>query len=90
MGILGVDGFHVRYLFIKTAFQHKGIGRLAIEWVQSYLVKNNISAIITLFASPNAAEAYQKMGFIKTGDEFVINGLRAIPYQMSIKNSLHC
>jgi len=85
IGLLGIDGFHIRYLFIKTSFQKIGIGKKAVQWSIEYLRSNKISDKITLFSSPNSTSAYEKMGFFKTGDEFSVNGIRAVPYQLSIK-----
>lgn len=84
-GFLGIDGSHIRYLFIKTEYQKMGIGRKAIDWTKQYLLDHQISEKITLFSSLNAFKAYERMGFVRSGEEVSINGIRAIPYELSIQ-----
>ncbi len=81
VGVIGVrDGSHVFLLFVKGDQQGKGIAKaLLAEALQRCKTVNPDLTKVTVNSSPNAVEAYQRMGFIPTSEEQLTNGIRYVP-----------
>jgi len=76
---------HVSLLFIGPEFQGKGIGGelfgKAVDLCRSITPQLKE---VTVNSSPNALEAYERMGFAPTGGEQVIYGVRFIPMKKKL------
>lgn len=81
VGVIGVrDGSHVFLLFVKGDQQGKGIAKaLLAEALQRCKTINPDLTKVTVNSSPNAVEAYRRMGFIPTSEEQLTNGIRYVP-----------
>lgn len=59
---------HLYYLFVKTDYQRRGIGRLLWLHVRDWILREQpATTTITVNSSPNAIAAYQKLGFERVG-----------------------
>lgn len=78
------DGKHLYQLFVPTALHCRGIGRAlwshALEQVR---VANAVNQI-TVRASPYGLPAYERLGFVATGQRTDIKGLTFIPMVFSL------
>lgn len=77
---IGDQGNHISLFFIKKEYHGKGIGRLLLQSIQC----ENTSGFISVNSSPYAVPIYQKLGFIESANEQVVNGIRFIPMQMEL------
>jgi GNAT superfamily N-acetyltransferase len=75
---------HVSLFFVDAAFQNKGIGKALFQKAAA-LCKNRGSELnqFSVNSSPYAVPIYEKMGFQKTDEEQIKNGMRFLP--MSLK-----
>lgn len=81
VGIIWTRGInHISRYFVDVACQSKGIGRILFNGLLVE-VKSKYKEIseITVNSSPFAMKAYEKLGFIKTEEEKIGNGMRYIP-----------
>ncbi len=79
---------HISLLFVEGELQRKGIGNgLWRRALVSCLANRPEVAKITVNSSPNAVEAYQKLGFQLDGLEQTENGIRFIPMAFAVQNS---
>ncbi len=78
---------HVSLFFVDSAFQGRGVGRqlLALS-LEECRKRNREVREITVNASPNAVEAYRKMGFFPQKEEQQLSGIRFVPMVLSLKN----
>ncbi len=89
-GLVGViemrDCRHVALFFVDAAFQGRGVGRelLALS-VEECRKRNRRLKEITVNASPNAVEAYKKMGFIPGKEEQMLHGIRFVPMTLLLQ-----
>ena len=71
---------HISLLFVEREQQGKGIGRdllgLAVKFC---LTSKPQLKEVTVNSSPNAIDAYERMGFKPTGEEQSISGVRSVP-----------
>lgn len=71
---------HISLLFVDPEFQGKGIGgELLRKAVELCRLTDPQLRELTVNSSPNALGAYERMGFVSTGGEQVISGVRFIP-----------
>lgn len=86
IGVLGMrDWSHIFLLFVDAKHQGKGIGRDLIHAaLQRCEVEGHRPEQVTVNSSPNAIEAYKRMGFVQTAEEVVRMGIRAIPMTRSL------
>jgi len=83
------DMNHISRYFVHTAYQKKGIGKMLFNSLLSEIISNHKEITeISVNSSPCAVGAYEKMGFIKIGEEKLENGIRFIPLLFKI-NSRH-
>jgi len=77
---------HVSLFFNKAKFQRKGIGKQLLRYAIGVCLKNNPEIQkITVNSSPNAANAYEKMGFKAEGEEQCINGIKFVPMSLGLQ-----
>lgn len=68
---------HVSLLFVEGCHQRRGIARRLLESSLDVIRENNPRLEkITVNASPNAVEAYRRLGFFPEGQERILNGIR--------------
>ena len=78
---------HVALFFVHGVFQGRGIGRnlLALS-VEECRKRNRGVEEITVNASPNAVEAYRKMGFLPQKEEQQLHGIRFVPMVLRLQD----
>jgi predicted GNAT family N-acyltransferase len=80
---------HISRYFVDVNYQQMGIGRKLFQHVLSTLSKEHQEIEqITVNSSPFAVKAYEKLGFIKTADEQIGNGMKYIPMVYNIESEL--
>jgi GNAT superfamily N-acetyltransferase len=86
VGVVGVrDHCHISLLFVESGFQRMGIGRRLVEAVvEACKEVNPIPTEVTVNASPNSVEAYERYGFIARGPDQEKNGIRFVPMGLTI------
>jgi len=78
---------HISLLFVDQEHHNKGIARAMLHAMTSYYKSVNTTGEITVNSSPYATEAYHRLGFIDTGPEQVVNGIRFIPMKRPLEES---
>ena len=79
-GFVGVDVF-----FVLSGFQKQGVGkRLFNEAVRRIKKEQNTYDNLTVNSSPNAVNAYKKIGFTAKSDEQCMNGIRFVPMNLDL------
>lgn len=74
VGVIAVrNDTHICLLFVDKAYHRRGIARALFE------AASQGRAFMTVFSSPYAVGAYQKLGFVPTDTEQLQNGLRFTP-----------
>lgn len=68
---------HVAMLFVRSAFQQKGIGRKLLAAAAALV--NNPDCEFTVNSSPNAVRAYERLGFHAIDSEQCVHGIRFVP-----------
>ena len=76
---------HVAMLFVRSAFQHKGIGRGLLAAADALI--GDADCEITVNSSPNAISAYEHLGFRTIGAEQCVRGIRFIPMRKQKRDS---
>lgn len=70
---------HISGFFVDAAYHRRGIGRRLFEAMrQDYTCQ-----VFTVHSSPCAVEDYRHLGFVPTGGELTVDGLRFTPMQYS-------
>ena len=83
------NGDHVSLFFIDGEVQRKGIGQgLWHRALNACLAGWPDLARITVHSSPNAVEAYERLGFEAEGPEQIVNGIRFVPMAFAIRSTL--
>jgi len=78
---------HVSLFFVDGELQQKGIGKkLWRTALDTCLANRPDLARITVHSSPNAVEAYQRLGFQVEGPEQTVNGIRFVPMALAVGN----
>ena len=79
---------HISLFFVDGELQRKGIGNgLWRRALVSCLANRPEVAKITVHSSPNATEAYQKLGFQAEGPEQTENGIRFVPMAFAVRDT---
>lgn len=77
--ILGVaelrDNNHLNLLFTKPGFQKNGVGRLLFTELCTYVTGTEL----TVNSSLNSINAYKAMGFVESGTENEVQGIKYLP-----------
>jgi len=79
------NGDHISLFFVDSGSQRKGIGREL--WCRAFdtcLASQPDVARITVNSSPNAVEAYRKLGFQVEGTEQTEKGIRFVPMAYAV------
>jgi GNAT superfamily N-acetyltransferase len=84
VGVIGMrDWTHIFLLFVDGKHQRKGIAtRLVHEALRRCEHEGHKPAKVTVNSSPNAVEAYRRMGFVQIKEEEVHQGIRTVPMIM--------
>ena len=69
---------HVYYLFVDEAFQRQGVARQLWQRLQASAPD---ALLWRVNAAPGAVAAYQRLGFVATGPEQALHGIRYVPMQ---------
>jgi GNAT superfamily N-acetyltransferase len=71
---------HISRFFVHVEYQRKGIGKQLFSYLLEKLQKNHPEIKdITVYSSPFACKAYEMLGFRKTDQEQIGNGMRYTP-----------
>ena len=80
------EGRHLSMLFVDTARQRSGIGRMLLQVVIDRCRQMNPALDqLTVHSSPNAVGAYQKFGFRALSPEQEKNGIRFVPMSLGLE-----
>ena len=74
---------HVAMLFVDRAHQRDGVGRklLAVAAALDLGFDRSVRRL-TVNSSPNAVEAYRRLGFSPIGPEQIVHGIRFLPMEL--------
>ncbi len=76
---------HISLFFIDRKSQRKGIGKdLWRRALDTCLANRPALSKITVHSSPNAVEAYRRLGFRAEGPEQTVNGIRFVPMALAV------
>lgn len=77
-GIIEVRNYyHISLLFVKKEYHHLGIATRLLELAVNKCRKRDANTeLIELNSSPFAVGIYEKLGFVKTNSEQIVNGIR--------------
>lgn len=70
---------HLSLLFVRPAYQQQGLAHTMFSQMRQYLTEHGGYSRITVNAAPSALEAYIKLGFTKTEEEYSLGGIRFTP-----------
>ena len=68
---------HIGGFFVDAAYHRRGIGRRLFKAMQQDYARQ----VFTVHSSPYAVEVYRHLGFVPTGEEQTVDGLRFTPMQ---------
>ena len=68
---------HIADFFVDAAYHRRGIGRRLFKAMQQDYARQ----VFTVNSSPYAVEVYRHLGFVPTGEEQTVDGLRFTPMQ---------
>lgn len=83
VGVVEFDDKTLYQFFIVDEFRGRGYGRMAINWLKSYLEEHKLGKEIVVNATPNAYLAFEKLGFEPKGEENEKGGL--VSKKMALK-----
>lgn len=85
IGVIAI-GRKLSTFFVLPGQQRSGLGkRLLSIAVKDWAAKTS-EAVLSVNSSPNAVEAYKKLGFVPAGKEDLANNVRFFPMQAEVKN----
>lgn len=86
VGVIEIrDNNHVSMLFVKTDKQKQGIGRQLLTEAIKRIQENDKSIEkISVHSSPNAVEAYQKLGFTAIAPEKEVHGIKFVTMERAL------
>lgn len=85
-GVLAVrPPCHISLLFVDKRVHRKGVGRALVQVMAGYFAEVGGCRAVTVHSSPFAVEAYTRYGFVPTGPEQTVNGLRFTPMECSLE-----
>jgi GNAT superfamily N-acetyltransferase len=89
VGVIEVrDCDHISLFFVDGQSQQKGIGKeLWRRALDACLADRPELARITVHSSPNAVEAYKRLGFRTEGPQQTVNGIRFVPMALGVRGS---
>lgn len=81
------DFNHISLLFVAREKQHQGIGRQLLQEALKIARRNEPGlSEVDVHSSPNAVNAYERLGFQAIGPEKLENGISFIPMRMRMEN----
>ncbi len=80
VGCIAVKNNYIAHLYVETQHQGRNIGKTLLNTV----IANTNEASLNVRSSLNAASFYEKVGFIKTGDQVNYNGIKTIPMELRL------
>ena len=82
-GVLGIreQKAHICFFFVDGAYHRKGIG----TGLFAKICEDHTNRTITLNSSPYGLPFYKALGFIPTGHEQTVNGIRFTPMEFTLK-----
>ena len=75
---------HISMLFVHSSQQRSGIARGLLAAAGALV--GDMDCEFTVSSSPNAVSAYKRLGFLITGSEQCIHGIRFVPMQRISRN----
>ncbi len=85
LGMLDIRNYdHICLFFVARDFQGRGIGRGLLDRATADCLENNAKRLdvnSSLFAAP----IYEKLGFIQSKPEQLLNGIRFVPMVKTLK-----
>lgn len=83
-----VDQTHISRFFVEGSYQKRGVGRGLLERaIRLCLHENPNPLTLTVNSSPNSVAAYESLGFKRTADEQVSDGIRYVPMVLEVPGS---
>lgn len=83
IGVIEMRDSHICLLFVDRTYQGRGIATRLINTAFSLIEENGGQVrVVTVNSSPYAVRIYQKLGFVATGDEQEVDGIRFIPMKL--------
>lgn len=79
VGVSACRGWHISLLFVAGAHHRRGIARQLLEAMLAHCRSLGPGGTFTVNASPYGLAAYRRLGFVATGHEQTVNGIRFIP-----------
>jgi Acetyltransferases len=87
--IVGIIGYnrsgHIHLLFVDKHYHKQGIAKTLFHELLNQVNELNSQKEITVNSSPYAHEIYQRMGFVDTDKEQMINGIRFYPMKYTMQ-----
>lgn len=85
-GVIATRGMsHISLLFVKKEYHRRGMARELFQTVKERCENLNSISRITVNSSPYAVEIYHRLGFVDTGIEQTVNGIRFTPMEYLLK-----
>jgi GNAT superfamily N-acetyltransferase len=79
---------HLSLLFVAPDRQRQGVARRLLAGAVARLrLLRDTPPALTVNAAPGALPAYRRLGFVATGPEAVIDGIRAVPMRLPLAGS---
>ena len=79
------DCEHIAFFFTDSLMQRQGLGRRILQRALDLCLKRNGNlSQVTVNSSPNAVEAYRRLGFRPTGGRQTRNGISFVPMALAI------
>ena len=78
------DVSHIALMFVDKRYHRKGIAKRLYHIAFSEAAKNTDVTHITVNSSPYAVKVYERLGFIKTGEQQELNGIIYVPMSHTV------
>lgn len=79
---------HLSLLFVASEWQRRGVARRLLAGAVARLRRlRDTPTALTVNAAPGALPAYRRLGFVATGPEAAIDGIRAVPMRRPLRGS---
>ena len=76
---------HISLLFVDEKYHMKGVGRMLMEYLCEYVLKEEGHNRLTVNAAPYAVGFYHKLGFYDTGKTETKEGITYTPMELIIR-----
>lgn len=85
IGVIAI-GKKLSTFFILPEHQRSGVGKRLLSIAVTDWAAKTSEVILSVNSSPNAVEAYEKMGFVRVGKEDLANNVRFLPMRADVKD----